>query len=489
MTHVFPSLLGFVAAAVLVPAVTSRPVAQARPPNIVFILADDLGVNDLGAYGRKEHRTPNLDRLAAEGLRFTTAYVASPICSPSRAAIMTGRAPARLHLTTYIPGRPDTSSQKLLHPAMRQHLPLEETTLAEQLRDAGYATAAIGKWHLGGAGFAPHDQGFDVHYAGQPTTKASDTEGGKGEYDLTREAVRFIDANRERPFFLYLAHNNPHIPYGSAKPHLIEAHRHAFDPAYAATLETLDDSVGRLLAHLDAAGLRERTVVIFTSDNGGLHVPEGPHARVTHNAPFRAGKGYVYEGGLRVPLIVHGPGLAKQRVIDTPMVNADWLPTLVDIGGARPARDLDGVTQVQLLRTGQPATTSRTFFWHLPHYTNQGSRPAGAIRDGRWKLVEHYDSDEPELFDLDADVGETRDLAKADPARTAAMRQRLRDWRRSVGAQENTANPSVDPSLYRQLYVEFDSTKFDPLRANSETWAAVAVWRTRMNAAVKQPRQ
>ncbi len=250
--------------------------AQTRP-NIVFILADDLGVTDLGVYGRKDHRTPHLDRLATEGLRFTAAYVASPICSPSRAAIMTGRSPARLHLTTFIPGRPDAPSQRLLHPRMRQQLPLEETTLAERLRDAGYATAMIGKWHLGGTGFTPREQGFDVYHPGQPTTKPSDTEGGKGEYDLTREAERFIDANRGRPFFLYLAHNNPHIPFRSAKPSLIEANSNAFEPAYAATVQTLDDAVGRLLVHIDAAGLRERTIVIFTSDNGGLHVPEGPH--------------------------------------------------------------------------------------------------------------------------------------------------------------------------------------------------------------------
>jgi arylsulfatase A-like enzyme len=459
-------------------------VAEPRPPNVVFILADDLGVNDLGAYGRKEHRTPHLDRLAAEGLRFTTAYVASPICSPSRAAIMTGRAPARLHLTTYIPGRIDAPSQKLLHPPMRQQLPLEETTLAERLRAAGYATAAIGKWHLGAAGFTPREQGFDIYHPGQATTKPSDTEGGKGEYDLTREAERFIDANRDRPFFLYLAHNNPHIPYLSARPDLVEQNRGAFDPAYAATVQTLDDSVGRLLAHLDAAGLRDRTIVIFTSDNGGLHVPEGPHPRVTHNTPFRAGKGYVYEGGLRVPLIVRGPGLAARRVIDAPFVNTDWLPTLLDLVGAPAAQDLDGVNQASLLRTGKPSPL-RTLFWHLPHYTNQGSRPAGAVRDGAWKLVEHYDSEDVELFNLETDAGEARNLAKAEPARMATLRQRLREWRRSVGAQENTPNPSVDLSLYRPLYVDFDPTRFDPLRADDSAWNGIAAWRERMNAAVK----
>src|SRR5687767_287097 len=200
------------------------PAGQERRPNIVFILADDLGVNDLAVYGRQEHRTPNLDRLAAEGMRFTTAYVASPICSPSRAAILTGRAPARLHLTTFIPGRADTPAQRLLHPPMRQQLPLEETTLAEHLRTAGYATAMIGKWHLGGARFAPGDQGFDVYHPGQATTKPSEVEGGKGEYDLTAAAERFIDAHRQRPFFLCLAHNNPHIPFGTARPALVERH-------------------------------------------------------------------------------------------------------------------------------------------------------------------------------------------------------------------------------------------------------------------------
>ena len=329
------------------------PSGQERRPNIVFVLADDLGVNDLRCYGRKEHRTPNLDRLAAEGLRFTTAYVASPICSPSRAAIMTGRFPARLHLTTFIPGRPDAVSQKLLHPPMRQQLPLEEKTLAEHLRSAGYATAMIGKWHLGDAGFTPREQGFDVFHAGQATTSPSSVEGGKGEYDLTREAERFIDANRDRPFFLYLAHNNPHIPFRSARPELIESNRGAFEPAYAATVQTLDDSVGRLLAHLDATGLRDRTIVIFTSDNGGLHVPEGPHPRVTHNTPYRAGKGYLFEGGLRVPLIVRGPGLASRRVVDAPFVNVDWLPTLLELTGTAVPGEIDGVSQAALLRTGK----------------------------------------------------------------------------------------------------------------------------------------
>jgi arylsulfatase A len=460
--------------------------AQRTAPNIVFILADDLGVNDLAVYGRRDHRTPNLDRLAAEGLRFTAAYVASPICSPSRAALMSGLAPARLHLTTFLPGRADAASQKLLHPPIRQQLPLEEETIAERLRSAGYATAAIGKWHLGGAGYGPRDQGFDVAHAGQATTTPGETEGGKGEYDLTREAQRFIDANRDRPFFLYLAHNNPHIPY-SAPQKFVDDNRDAFEPQYAATVQTLDDAVGRLLLHIDAAGLRDRTIVVFTSDNGGLHMPEGRHPRVTHNTPFRAGKGYLYEGGLRVPMIVRGPGLAKGVVVDAPFVNLDWMPTLLELAGAPAAREIDGLSQARVLISGKSASDSRPLYWHIPHYTNQGSRPAGAMRDGRWKLVEHYDDNKVELFDLSGDRGEARNIAAQQAVRAADMGARLRDWRKSVGAQENTPNPDWNAGLYKQIYVDFDSTRFDPLRANTRAWQDVAAWRQRMDAAIRPP--
>ena len=208
---------------------------------------------------------------------------------------------------------------------------------------------------------------------------------------------------------------------------------------------------------------------------------------MTHNTPYRAGKGYVYEGGLRVPLIVRGPGIPAGRVVDAPFINTDWVPTILDLAGLPAARDLDGLDQAQLLRTGTPPRESRTFFWHIPHYTNQGSRPAGAVREGRWKLVEHYDSDRDELFDLDADPGETNDLSADQPARTVAMRARLRQWRSQVGAQENTPNPSLNPELYRQLYVEFDPTRFDPLRADDTAWNAVRVWRQRMDSAIRQP--
>ena len=468
-------------------ALTAWAVAAAAPPrpNIVFILADDLGPNDLACYGRCEHHTPHLDRLAGEGSRFTCAYVAQPICSPSRAAILTGKTPARLHLTTYLPGRPDCPSQKLLHPVIEQQLPLGEKTVAECLHDAGYATACIGKWHLGGTGFLPTDQGFDFYHPGNAVTKPSATEGGKGEYDLTARAVEFMEKNRDRPFFLYLAHNTPHIPY-SARAGLVSKNAGAFEPVYAALIETLDDTVGLLLAKLDALGLGDRTLVIFTSDHGGLHVPEGPHARVTHNTPFRAGKGYLYEGGLRVPLIVRWPGqVPSGRVVDAPVINTDWLPTLAEIAGAPAPRNLDGVSIASLLR-GRGTPKARPFFWHFPHYTNQGSQPAGAVRDGDWKLVERYEDGGVELFNLAKDIRETNDLSLREPRRVARLKGELAAWRERVRAQTNAPNPNFDPALQRALYLDFAPSRFDPLHADAEMWARLAAWRNQMDAVLQK---
>jgi len=462
-------------------------VAAPSPPNVVFILADDLGPNDLACYGRREHHTPNLDRLAAEGSRFTCAYVAQPICSPSRAAILTGKTPARLHLTTYLPGRPDCPSQKLLHPVIEQQLPLAEKTLAECLHDAGYATACVGKWHLGGTGFLPTDQGFDLYHPGNAVTSPSSKEGGKGEYDLSARAIEFMEKNRDRPFFLYLAHNSPHIPY-SAKPELVAKNAATFEPVYAALIETLDDTVGLLLARIETLGLRDRTLVIFTSDHGGLHVPEGPHARITHNTPFRAGKGYLYEGGLRVPLIVRWPGhVPAKRVVDTPVINTDWLPTLTEIAGARTPRDLDGVSIAPLL-VGRGQPKPRPFYWHFPHYTNQGSQPAGAIRDGNWKLVEHYEDGRTELFNLANDIREATDLSARESRRVARLKRQLAAWRQRVGAQTNAQNPNFDSALHRNLYLDFTPSAFDPLHADAETWARVAEWRRQMDAVLRKPK-
>lgn len=458
--------------------------AVAAPPNIVFILADDLGVRDLGCYGRKEHRTPNLDRLAREGMRFTAAYCAQPICSPSRAAIMTGKTPARLHLTTYLPGRPDARSQQLLHPKMRQHLPLEELTLAEILRSNGYATACIGKWHLGGKGFLPTDQGFEVYHPGQANTKPSETEGGKGEYDLTRAAIAFIEANRSRPFFVYLGHNSPHIPY-TAATNRIAGNRRALEPVYAAVIETLDDAVGMLLTKLDALGLRTNTIVIFTSDNGGLHVPEGPHKVITDNSPFRAGKGFLYEGGLRLPLIVRWPGrVPARKVVDTPVLNTSWLPTLLELADVRPVAAFDAPSFAPLL-LGKKHTPPR-MFWHFPHYNNQGGRPAGAVRDGDWKFIEHYDTGQMELYNLASDQSEKRDLARKHPERTESMRKQLHAWRQSISAQTNVPNPDFDAALFHELYERTDVSLYVPTKADEKTRASLTEWRRRMNAVLRR---
>lgn len=458
--------------------------AATRPPNIVFILADDLGIRDLGCYGRRDHHTPRLDRLAAEGVRFTSAYCAQPICSPSRAAILTGKTPARLNLTTYLPGRPDCPAQRVLHPAIRQELPLDEVTLPERLHAAGYVSACMGKWHLGGAGYEPRDQGFDVAYPGRANTTPSATEGGKGEYDLTAAAERFIETNRTRPFFLYLAHNSPHIPYAAA-PDRVTRQAGAYEPVYAALIETLDDTVGRLLDRIDALGLTKDTLVVFTSDNGGLHVPEGPHARITSNAPFRAGKGFLYEGGLRIPLIVRWPGhVPAGRVIDTPVINTDWVPTFLACAGQPQPRDLDGVNLLPLL-TGRGTVPSRRFHWHFPHYTNQGSRPSGAVREGRWKLIERYDDGAIELFDLDRDPGETRDLAGKQPRIARRLAADLASWRDSVGAQTNRPNPVFAPAQFRELYIDVDASRYDGWTAGADGEARMLAWRKAMNAAIQ----
>lgn len=451
-------------------------------PNIIFILTDDLGINDLGCYGRKEHHTPNLDKLAADGMRFTSAYCSQPICSPARAAILTGKAPARLHLTTFLPGRADCASQKLLHPVIEQKLPLAEKTLAEHLKSAGYATACVGKWHLGGAGHGPKEQGFDFVHTGTANTKPSESEGGKGEYDLTRHALAFVEQNLDRPFYLHLCHNTPHIPLG-AKPELIEKYKNTFNPTYAAMMHTMDDAVGLLLARLDDLKIAQNTIVIFTSDNGGLHVLEFPDSPATHNTPFRAGKGFVYEGGLRVPTIVRWPGMIPSgKVTDTPIIQADWMPTLLEACGVKMSDKFDGASVLPLLKG--KTTSDRSLFWQFPHYTNQGSRPAGAMRDGNWKFVEHYDNGGLELYDLANDVSEEKNVAEREPERVKAMRSKLSEWRKNVGAQENTPNPAFDPVLYKKLYVDVDVSNLKAGKTAAEMRPSLQAWRNTMNEVV-----
>jgi arylsulfatase A len=444
--------------------------AAADKPNVVFILIDDLGRNDLGCYGSTFYRTPNLDRLARDGVKFTDAYAACPVCSPTRAAILTGKYPARLHLTDWLPGRPDRPDQRLLRPALRQQLPLEELTLAEALKAAGYATGHVGKWHLGGAGFEPQRQGFDVNVAGDqagsPRSYFAPFKDKQGRFmpgleqapddeylpdRLTAEAERFLERHRDRPFFLYLAHYAVHIPL-RAKPDYVAKYPAGGrpgtqnNPIYAAMVESIDESAGRILKKLDELKLTERTVIVFTSDNGGLCTAEGPNTPATINTPLREGKGYLYEGGIRVPLLVKWPGgIRPGSVYAVPVSSIDFFPTILEMCGVRSEAAVDGVSLVPLLR-GNEALPRDALFWHYPHYSNQGGKPGAAVRAGDWKLIEFYEHGRRELYNLRADLSESRNLAEEQPDTVRQLAERLDAWRRAVGAQMMRPNPDYVPN-------------------------------------------
>ena len=434
--------------------------AEAKRPNIVFILIDDLGWADVGCFGSKFYQTPNIDRLAGQGMRFTDAYAACAVCSPTRASIMTGKYPARLHLTDWIPGEGDAPTHALLVPKWRKLLPLEEVTIAEALKPAGYVCASIGKWHLGPPQYFPQYQGFDLNVAGGDighpasyfwpyegkthTVPGLKTGGSAGEYltdRLTDAAEHFIEQNKAGPFFLYFAHYAVHVPL-EAKPAVVAKYKNRAPPGgqtnavYAAMVESVDDSVGRILRKLDALGIAGNTVVVFMSDNGGLW----PQA--TSNAPLRAGKGYPYEGGFREPLIIKWPGATQAgTTCCTPVSSIDFFPTLIDIAGAKLPGPVDGRSLVPLLK--QSGTFEReALFWHYPHYWSSNRvRPYGVVRAGDWKLIEFYEDMRVELYDLKNDLSEARDLAKDKPEKTAELRARLHNWRQSVDAQMPVPNP------------------------------------------------
>jgi len=458
-THTIRTLL---TALLLVPLVSLHAADAPKPvtkPNIIFILTDDLGWTDGGCFGSKFYETPNIDRLATQGMRFTDNYSACTVCSPSRAAILTGQYPARLHITDFIKGHVRTKA-KLSVPDWTMHLPLEVPNLAKTLKSAGYATASIGKWHLGEAAFWPEKQGFDLNIAGcdkgAPPTYFSPykiptlTEGPPGEFlsdRLTSEAIKFIEQNQDHPFFVYLPHYAVHHPV-MAKPEVLAKYKSKVDPKaphkrpeYAGLIESVDDSVGRLLAKLDELKLSENTIVIFTSDNGGL-------ASITTNLSLRGGKGTAYEGGVRVPLIIKWPGVTKPgSVCHAPVIGVDFYPTLLAMAGVPvPPGVLDGENIEPLLR--QSGSMKRdAIYWHYPHYHICGATPYGAIREGDFRLVEFYEDNHVELYNLKEDIGETKDLAATLPERTAALRQKLHDWRQRVDAQMPTPNPNYDPNV------------------------------------------
>jgi len=427
------------------------PAPAVEKPNFVVILIDDLGWSDLGCAGSDFYETPNVDRLAREGMKFTQAYSACTVCSPTRASLLTGKYPARLRITDWIPGHKRPKA-KLRVPDWTMHLPHEEVTLAEALRDAGYATAAVGKWHLGGKEFFPEKQGFALNRGGcdrgQPPSYYSPyriptlEDGPKGEHLTDREAeeaVSFIEANKDRPFFLYLPHHAVHNPL-QPKKELVEKYekkapgREHKKASYAAMIEGADQSVGRILAKLDALKIADRTAVFFTSDNGGL-------LSNTSNKPLRAGKGSAYDGGVRVPWIVRWPGTVKAgSVCDVPVITPDVFPTLLEFAGAKSDAKVDGVSLVPLLRQSG-ALAREAIYWHYPHYHGGGATPYGAVRQGDWRLVEFFEDGRRELYNLKEDVGEARDLAAALPDKARALLTLLADWRASVAAQMPTPNP------------------------------------------------
>ncbi len=437
---------------------TSALAAPADKLNIVFVLVDDMGWTDLGCCGSSYYQTPNIDRLASQGMRFTDAYAACTVCSPTRASVMTGQYPARLHITDWIAGHKRPFA-KLSVPDWTMRLAPEIPNVARALKALGYATASIGKWHLGPPECWPDKQGFDLNVGGcdkgQPPSYFSPykiptlKEGPVGEFlsdRLTDEALAFIEANKDRPFFLYLPHYAVHTPI-QAKQAVIDRYKALqnkdaphHNPVYAALVESVDDSVGRLLAKLDALKLGNRTIIVFTSDNGGL-------VGCTSNAPLRAGKGSAYEGGVRVPLIVKWPGVVQPgSVCHAPVISADYYPTLLAAVGATPAAGpVDGESLVPLLK--QSGGLARdAIYWHYPHYHPGGATPYGAVREGDFRLVEFYEDNRVELYNLKDDIGETKNLAAAMPDKTAALRRKLHDWRARVGAQMPASNPAFDPA-------------------------------------------
>lgn len=432
-----------------------------KPVNILFILADDLGTAPVSAYGGDYYHTPAIDSLASDGLKFTDAYAACPVCSPTRASLMTGQYPARTHITDFIPGG-SFPRARLTQPDWQKFLPLSATTIAEVLAQRGYVTALFGKWHLARGYFPPESvaegpdrQGFAETYITQKPRKGDDPEADAHKVgSITSHALDFLTRHRDESFFLELSYNSIHSPIMAPRA-LVEKHQKRAgsdqpqnNPVIAAMMEELDNSIARVLSHLDALGLRDRTVVIFYGDNGGLLADAA-------QTPWRGGKAQLYEGGIRVPLLVRWPGvIAPGRISVMPVTTVDFFPTFLELAGAPAPRGvpLDGVSLAGLWR-GSPAPAREAIFWHYPHYHAAGSGgPAGAVRSGDWKLIEYYEYTRahtgraPELYNLRYDPGETQNLSAQEPARATALLALLAAHRTATGAQMPAVNPAYDPA-------------------------------------------
>jgi arylsulfatase A len=444
-------------------------------PNVVVILADDLGAVDLGCYGADLHETPRLDALAKDSVLFRQAYASAPVCSPTRAALMTGKHPARVGITIWAEGSIEgPKNRKLLQGDSKHDLPPAEVTLAEHLHDAGYATALVGKWHLGDGDHAPETQGFDVNIGGTrwgaPQTffwpyRGSGRFGQEfrylpglplgrpGDYltdKLTDAAISFIDSAGQQPFFLYLAHHAPHTPIEAPKDSVshfqatLKPELKHQNPGYAAMVKSLDENVGRVLDHLRTHGLLDNTIVVFTSDNGGyigIDRKSAFAAPCTNNFPLRSGKGSLYEGGIRVPLIVRWPGMAAGERAQ-PVHTCDLFFTLLAAAGLQSAADLpaDGLDLSALIKNSQSKIARDTLYWHYPHYY-ETTTPVSAIRAGDWKLLEYFEDGRRELFNLHDDPAEKNDLAKSQAETVVELSKQLAVWRNDVNAKLPKPNP------------------------------------------------
>jgi arylsulfatase A-like enzyme len=464
-------------------------------PNIIFFLLDDLGWRDLTCYGSTFYETPNLDRLATEGMRFTEAYAACPVCSPTRASLMTGKYPARLGVTNYIHYGEGARGKLLDVPFVRQ-LEHTEYSLARALKAGGYATWHVGKWHLGKEEWFPQRHGFDVNIGGcqwghpnkgyfSPWQIPGLPNAPDGTYltdHLTDEAVRLIREHKQKspetPFFLNFWHYAVHTPIQAPAPLIekykakaaalgldkvppfeegelfpvehkkdkrVQRRRIQSDPVYAAMMENLDTNVGKIMDALRDLGIADDTVVIFTSDNGGLSTAEGSP---TSNAPLHEGKGWMYEGGTREPLIVRGPGIPPGTICEMPVTSPDFYPTLLELAELAPLGEqhVDGVSFAPLLHgKGGDAFTERPIFWHFPHYGNQGSSPGASVRRGDWKLIEFFEDNHIELYNLRTDPGEKEDRATAEQSHATELRSHIHEWQKSVTAAFPAPNPAFVP--------------------------------------------
>ena len=454
--------------------------AKEKQPNFVVILVDDLGWNDLGCYGSTFYETPHLDRFAKQSVRFTNAYAAGSVCSPTRAALMCGAYPPRVQITDWIKGRGD-KNRPLSTPKIRHELPLEKLTIAEHVKKLGYATCFVGKWHLGSTGYFPEDQGFDLNFGGHrlgsppggyysPYKNPKLKNGPEGEYlpdRLTNESIKFIEANKDKPFLLYLSFYTVHTPIQPCKRHLekFQKKRESLPPLedseafqrehegwskvrqdnakYASMVYAMDENVGRLLKALKDHGVEDNTTVIFTSDNGGLCTLPRKGAP-TSIAPLRAGKGWLYEGGIRVPLMIRTAGKTRAgKACHQPVISMDVFHTVL----AQASNDVfegDGIDLTQFLEKPEK-NMDRTLYWHYPHYHGSAWKPGSAIRKGKWKLLRFYESEKVELYDLEADPGETNDVSAKFPKQKARLLGQFESWAKDVGAEMPSRKNSGTP--------------------------------------------